>query len=624
MLILRKFRERIGAIPRATVRREARKFLASTRDCRATQHRVLERLLALNGSSHFSTERGLDQIRSVADFRRRLAISDYELYRPYIEQLQLGRPDALLGHRNRLLMFSMSSGTTDETKYIPVTKQFLRDYRRGWQTWGIHTLDQHPAINSRHILQYSSDYSRFHTAAGIPCGSISGLVAAMQKPIVRTMYTTPYILAKICDLGARNYTFLRLALADKYVALITTANPSTLLHLAKLADRRKADLIRDIADGTLCCSHEIAEPIRRKLRPRRNVARARELEQIVERTGHLYPKDYWPDLAVLAVWTGGSAGAYLPALPKFYGNCPVRDHGLSASEGRMTIPLADNTPGGILEVSTHFFEFIPEEEYESDHATVLEAHELQADRNYYILLTTSSGLYRYDICDVVRCTGFINTTPMLQFLHKGAHVSNLTGEKITESQVVSAVCASAGSLALELENFGVAPAWADPPRYELLVEHVPWLSADMRRRLAAGIDCELQHMNCEYREKRQSGRLEILTCVLVPQGTWSRFAAHSQRQRGSSPDQYKLPRLFPDLGFRSRLLAQFGSDASALQSGLSRGETGYRDAEGRAAHVVEPDAVTDHHARRVAAMFAADPDLQVGSGPASALDSDLH
>jgi len=556
MLILRKLRERVGAIPRTTVRREARKSLRAALDCRTSQRRVLKRLLKLNGDSHFSRQHGLDQVDSVAEFRHRLPICDYEYFRPYIQQVQLGRQQALLGSSNPLLMFSLSSGTTGQSKLIPVTRQFLKDYRRGWQTWGIHTLDDHPSINIGKILQYSSDYDQFRTAGGFPCGNISGLVASMQKPIVRTMYTVPHAVAKIHETDPKNYTFLRIALADEHVAMMVTANPGTLLHLAKLADRSKESLIRDIADGTLSCSHLLAESVRRKLvsRLRPHPHRARQLEQLAEREGALRPKDYWPALAALAVWTGGSARAYLPSLGKQFGEVALRDHGLSASEGRMTVPLRDNQSAGILEVGSHFFEFIPEEEYANPQRTVLEAHELQQDRNYYILLTTSSGLYRYDICDVVRCVGFFGTTPVLEFLHKGANISNLTGEKLTESQIVSAVCASTRGLPLSGEHFAIAPAWGEPPWYEFFIEQSTNLSPELRGRLAGRIDRQLQDLNCEYRDKRNSGRLDPLRCVPIPEGTWASHTRREQKRRGSSPDQYKHTCLVPDLNFRERLL----------------------------------------------------------------------
>src|SRR5206468_6711794 len=123
----------------------------------------------------------------------------------------------------------------------------------------------------------------------------------------------------------------------------------------------------------------------------------------------------------------------------YYGNTPTRDIGLIASEGRMTIPMADGTPSGVLDVTSHVFEFIPEEEGESPNPTVLSAHELQEGRTYYVLMTTAYGLYRYNIFDVVRCTGFFNKTPLVEFLSKGAHFANITGEEVSEYHVTTAM-----------------------------------------------------------------------------------------------------------------------------------------------------------------------------------------
>ncbi len=76
---------------------------------------------------------------------------------------------------------------------------------------------------------------------------------------------------------------------------------------------------------------------------------------------------------------------------------PVRDVGLIASEGRMTIPIDDGTPAGLLDIRHHYFEFIPEEQADLEQPETLEATELFEGRNYFIVLTTAGGLYRYNI-----------------------------------------------------------------------------------------------------------------------------------------------------------------------------------------------------------------------------------
>ena len=565
MGILDRFRASLGAIPRANLRREAKRFFNATHDCRAQQTRVLRSLIALNGDSRFATERRLHEVRTGDDLRKRIGVTDYDDYAEHIEQMKLGNHRALLGSANELLMFSLSSGTTATSKFVPITRQFFKDYKRGWQIWGISAFDDYPGMNIRRILQLSSNHDRFRTPGGTPCGNISGLAAAMQRPIVRTMYTVPAALAAIDDSEAKNYATLRLALADANIGLVMTANPSTLVQLAKLADDNAESLIRDIADGTLAVRGNVSAEVLQRLRRRfgrRQPKRARELEQIVQREGGLYPRHYWPHMEMAGVWTGGSAGSYLHSLRKYYGDVCVRDHGLSASEGRMTIPFADGSSEGVLDVTSHYFEFIPEDEYDNPNRDVLAAHELEEGRNYFILLTTSSGFYRYDICDVVRCTGFHHTTPVLEFLHKGAHISNITGEKISESQVVQAVSEAAREMELHLKHFTVSPVWGDPPQYQLLAEQADFPSANVAQEFVNRADEQLQKINCEYREKRGSGRLANMMYLPLPEGTWREFAARRQNTLGGSLEQYKHPCLVPDMTFSDRLIRDFAENAA--------------------------------------------------------------
>src|SRR5207244_10899484 len=135
----------------------------------------------------------------------------------------------------------------------------------------------------------------------------------------------------------------------------------------------------------------------------------------------------------------------------------------------------------------------------------LEWHELEKDRDYYILLTTSGGLYRYDIHDVVRCVGFRGQAPLLEFLNKGKNFSNLTGEKLSEYQVVRAVEKSFADLGLPSDFFAVAPVMERQPRYVLLVE--PKSHGGRERELAGRIQANLEQLNEEYAAKCASGRL---------------------------------------------------------------------------------------------------------------------
>lgn len=554
-----RLRSKVGILFREKLMRGRRKFLATARtSCRQSQQATLQGLLELNAGTQFSKDFGLRPGMSISEFRSCIPVSDYSLVAPYIDQMKLGNHRALLGARNKLLMYAVTSGTTSESKLIPVTDRFVSDYRRSWQTWGAGCHHDHTDLQKLFMVQVASSHRRFDTADGTPCGNISGLVAAMQKFMVRALYTIPQEVAHLRDPLAKRDAVVRFAITDPWVGMLITANPSTILQMAEYASEHTESLIRDIHDGT---ASQVKDSVDRAamaklLRPRKR--RARQLEQLAEQHGELRLSDCWSKMTCLGVWSGGSAGAYLPQLRKIFENVPVRDHGLHASEGRMTLPIEDNTPSGILEIESHFFEFIPIDQADSTDPAVLEAHELEEGQEYLILLTTSSGLYRYNIRDVVRCTGYYGSTPLLEFRHKGAHISSITGEKIAESQVVEAVQAAAAELNMPLLQYTLTSHWGEPPGYTLYVHGGQELNHESMNQLASRADSLLARSNCEYREKRDTERLGKVQVQQLPVDAWRQFANHRLAATGGSPEQYKHPCLVPDPQFENIFLQQCG------------------------------------------------------------------
>jgi hypothetical protein len=269
MQISGQIRASAGTLSRVRLRWQLGKFMAATQDCRATQEETLASLLELNGQSDLAVQNGLGNATSPEDLAKAVPVTDYSFYRDAIERAKRGETQALLGPKNRLMMFTLSSGTTSDSKFIPVTNRFYRDYRRSWQLWGISAFDSRPKMKALKIVQLSSDYQRFTSEGGTPCGNISGLAAEMQKQAVKLLYTLPSILAKIDNPANKYYTALRLAVADPYVGMLTTANPSTLVHMAQMADDRKEELIRDIHDGTLSVADNLPANVRDTLAGRR-------------------------------------------------------------------------------------------------------------------------------------------------------------------------------------------------------------------------------------------------------------------------------------------------------------------------------------------------------------------
>ena len=490
----------------AWVRLRLRRFQADARRAREFQRRTLLSKIRRNANSDFGRDHGFSSIRTVDDFRRRQSIAGYDEHHPYIRRVLEGDVTALFAPGTKILMFAMTSGTTGTPKRLPITQELFEEYSSGWKIWGAGVYGDHLDLMNKQTLQLSSDWQQFHAPSGVPCGQISGLAATTRPWITQRMFLLPRTISQIHDPVAQAL----------YVAAIRAGvqgrrhdhhgKPQHANRVRspgrsrpRIADPRYSRRDALVRRAGACSPHPRAKILCR------NPGRARELDRLVSQHGRLLPRHAWPGLKVLAVWMGGSVNVYLPQLPELYGNVELRDHGLSASEGRMTIPIKPGTSAGLLDFYHHYFEFIPVEEHDQARPNVLEGHELTEGRDYYIVLTTSGGLYRYDIQDVVRCVGFVGQAPLIEFLNKGKHFSNLTGEKLSEHQAIRAVKKSFADLGLPLDTFTLTPVMDQQPRYVLLVEH----SAHHGRvdELAHRVQSNLAAVNEEYGAKCSSGRL---------------------------------------------------------------------------------------------------------------------
>jgi len=539
--------------------------MRATKSARETQERVLLAKLRRNADSVFGREHGFSRIGSYQDFAAQVPVHTYEDLRPYVKRVMAGETQALFGRGQRVLMFAMTSGSTDEPKYVPVTPEFLSEYRRGWNVFGVKAMLDHPGALLRSILQVTSDMDEHQTESGIPCGSISGLLAATQKRLVRKYYVCPRATGRITDPDARYYTIIRLAL-PRDVSWMITASPATQVKLARAAAKHTERLIQDIHDGTLQTPGELPDATRRaiagKLLPDRKAAR--RLSAVAAKHGELLPKHCWK-LAFLSNWTGGTLRLHLQHFPHYFGSTPVRDIGLLATEGRVSIPLTDGTAAGVLDVTGSFFEFVDAEADATDKAAIHRCDELTPGREYRVIMTTSAGFYRYDLGDYVRACDYVGQAPVIEFLHRGAHVSSVTGEKLTEWQVTAAFEHVCRALGLSLTDFSIAPVWADPPFYRLHLD----VEVGDPGRLAMLLDEELSRMNMEYASKRSSGRLGPIVLNPLPPGTLARLDADRLRRGGTANEQYKHQYLFTKPGDDQAFLA-----AGTVHPGIAGGADG--------------------------------------------------
>jgi hypothetical protein len=342
-------------------------------------------------------------------------------------------------------------------------------------------------------------------------------------------------VSSIADFDLRYYVLARFAF-ERPISFIATPNPLTLIKLTEIFQRRAEEILRSVHDGWLSDSihsdkdfAEASIPLDIRLWVKPNKARASLLSKRFERAGSLKPSDCWPDLALIGCWLGGSIGFHLDALNKFFADTPKRDIGYMASEGCMTLPFEDATPGGILALQNHFYEFIEESQIDAESPDILNVTDLKEGSFYKILLTNENGLYRYDINDIVHVDGFYHQTPVISFARKSGNMTSIAGEKLHLNHVLFAINKVQTRFGFAVNQFRVVP---DLPglRYEMFFDISAETSKDLlRQEVLPAIDKYLCETNIEYAAKRKSKRLNSpLLYVMNPSWTDDVQKAHGQ------------------------------------------------------------------------------------------------
>jgi len=512
-------------------RSAARRFEAATRDPLGTQERKLLEILQRNKDTEYGREYGFAAIRNLADYRARVPVVDYDAIKDRVKRVTRGEKNVLTAEDP--VMFAQTSGTTGEAKYIPVTPSCRgRDHSDQMRTWTYHASTMHPRMFRGRVLSMVSPAVEGHTECGLPYGSASGYIYKNMPRAVRGSYALPYEVFLVEDYDAKYYAQMRLALTCD-VTFLATANPSTVLKMSEYADEHSDELLKDIADGTLKDDLVIEPKLRRViaggLKP--NPQQVRRLEKARRlRSGKLLPADYWPNLALIGCWKGGTVGAYIKKLPNWFdpdgrGMTPVRDLGFLSSEARGSIPLSDRGSAGVLTVNANVFEFVPvdsleDNPHEPQNWDFVGVDALKVGQEYYVFFSTTGGLYRYDINDVIEVVGRYNATPTIVFKRKGRGMTSITGEKLSVNQIIAAFEKVSSEMNVTIDHFK-AEADIDHFRYVFKVE-APALAEAQRRTLLEQLDRRLASLNIEYKAKRKSMRLRDPVLHVMKAGWYER------------------------------------------------------------------------------------------------------
>ena len=497
----------------------------NSKDVKGTQLHTLRQILRRNADTEFGLKHEFGSIHDYDDFKMRVPVHEYENLRPYIEKQENTRIPVLTSQLP--IMYNQTSGTTGSPKYIPVLQESLDSLK---ETQNVFVYLQYkfcPEAYSGRILAMTSPDTEDHLETGTPVGSASGHLYKYTPWLARKKFVIPNAVFAIPDYEVKYLVICRLAFERNDITLLVSPNPSTFHKLLEITNANLDELISDIATGTCRFLDEVdsrtRDAVRRQLR--RNPERASEIETLANEKDHISFAAAWPYLKLVTTWTGGSCGISLDAIrPEFPGDVRVLELGYLSSEFRGTITIDPDSNEGLPTISENFFEFVQKNDWEQARQIFLPLHQLENSEEYYVFITTATGLYRYNMNDIIRVGGRFHSTPTLRFSQKGKGVTNITGEKLYENQLIGAMQSMSSQFGVDL-RFYQALADENQTKYKIYIELAPGQNIDSQA-VAKFIDASLRSVNMEYESKRESGRLGALEVLQLKPGASEAYKLH--------------------------------------------------------------------------------------------------
>ncbi len=529
--------------------RDWRPLVRQASDPAEAQRKALEAILRRNRDSRFGREHGFATLTDVAAYRARVPVQQYDDLQPWVEAQMTGEA-ALTA--DPPVLYALTSGTTGTPKFIPVLRDTLLQHQRGQRLYTWLQYRACPQAFDGPALGLVGSAIEDRTAQGVPIGSVSGTLYASMPSFMRARYVAPSEVFAIADYNLKYRTLAQLALRHPDLAYLAGANPSSFLRMQTILNEHRDALIDGVEQGHFASWDYFSPELQRALAPSTLPLpqRAAELRAL---PAPLSFASVWPNLKLLATWTGGSCGIALARLSSdLPPACTVFDIGYLSTEFRGTFTLEPGHAAGLPLLDQHYYEFVEQAAWDAGRPVFLDLHELADGVLYYVVVTTASGLYRYFMNDLITVDGRLAATPLLRFVQKGRGVTSITGEKLYEGQVIDAM--------RELETahhaaFYLLLADESASRYRLYLEPEGTFDADQ---LADALDRALASRNIEYRDKRASGRLYPPDITILRAGAGDAYKQHALA-RGQREGQFK----YLALQYRRECAFDFGVWESA-------------------------------------------------------------
>ena len=267
------------------------------------------------------------------------------------------------------------------------------------------------------------------------------------------------------------------------------------------------------------------------------------LKKILEKTGKSTIAEVWPNLEVF-MHGGVSFTPYRSQFQSIIGSDRVKYmETYNASEGFFGIQDDPEDSNMLLMLDYGvFYEFIPVDELESGNPRALTLAEVETDRNYAMIISTTGGLWRYMIGDTIR---FSSLQPVkFKITGRTRHFINAFGEEIIIDNAEYALRKACSGTNAEITEYTAAPVFmgeGEKARHQWLIEFSR--QPDNPDFFIELLDNALKSVNSDYEAKRYKNlALHPPEVISMECGTFYRWL----KMKGRLGGQNKVPRLSND------------------------------------------------------------------------------
>lgn len=443
-----------------------------------TQEKLLLGLVKKNKTTVYGQKNNFKNVHSIKDYQKLVPLTYYDDYAEYVQRMIKGEKGLITNSLYR--RFTASSGSTGKAKIVPLS---------AWSEWVCQCFSFSAPVGCAHkyfrnqgrmlppqtgLLTAEVGCQQLENGKTVSC--LSSIPLLNLKPFVPLFATSPKELQFTSDDTKMNshYLKLRFALPRNDISYLSTIFITTLESMFFYMEENWEMLCDDIEKGiineSIVCPPEMRAKLEKNLKP--NPKRAEELRKEFRKgfdDEPIVPR-IWPNVSWMYGMGTGAIAIYQKKLQRYMGdNIPIHYLGYVASEAMMAVPLELNSFEYVMLPQNGFYEFRPVDS--DDYDNLLTIKDLEVGKEYEIILTNTSGFYRYRIEDVIRVTGFYHESPKVTFCYRLNQIANISGEKMTQMAFDYIVNSMSEQLDELFVGYSIYPDHSTSPgHYVLLVE----------------------------------------------------------------------------------------------------------------------------------------------------------